>query len=770
MKITKEKWNSKAYRWISVIMVLLLVLAPVGVFGVKVKVKAENQTLTGSNFTLEPSVYAGYYTISYSQGGTNIMHSMSSSASDTITIVPEGDSATLTIDDEGSSGIQLSSSSIVCSDGINVVFENGSTASFSGFTASGSVNLGTSGVLEVYTANLNNTTGGSIVVTGGNNRPGNLKLTGTNTDVVVSVSESNMNAVISSEGNFTLNVEGVRKSVTGPANEKVGELMGYYPTIDDLSGKDFYVGAEYNLANYAHFPEGYTSDQFRFDYLLSASIIGQTMPTAPGNYEVIVTGPSGSSSPCSFTVKYLSAEDVEDFEVSEVDENGYVYVYAPNGWAISKDNEIYSPSLRFTEAELYPEEGMFNESLNVYVKITSGEHNGARSDALSYSDVAPGLDEVNFHPEEVIPNDDDEEEIIPDDEEEEVVPEEEEEKEEEKEEEPKEEEKKEEVKPADESGHSGKTDNTSNTTSVSKPSPNITLTLDDQLYGLSYAPSFKSDSTGSVKYLYSVAGENKFSETKPTEPGKYICRVVQEGTEKFGQGTKDVNFSILYLAAPTDAYSISGKKGNNGYYVSDVYLTAPDGYSISLTLNGTYEDKVQVSDKTKYIYLKRKSDGAMTDGIGIKEGIKVDAKAPVVSGKATDVDGNEVALGGKIYTDKVSFKMADEHLSKVTVNGEEVTVKDGAADISLDANNRHMVYKISAEDEAGNIFTFTVDVYAPWMESGVIPAGVKVGLEAGSTYKLEDGEWATDVDSTVYTGGMDFYVAEDMELTFIKVK
>ena len=56
------------------------------------------------------------------------------------------------------------------------------------------------------------------------------------------------------------------------------------------------------------------------------------------------------------------------------------------------------------------------------------------------------------------------------------------------------------------------------------------------------------------------------------------------------------------------------------------------------------------------------------------------------------------------------------------------------------------------------------------MESGVIPAGVKVGLEAGSTYKLEAGEWATDVDSTVYTGGMDFYVAEDMELTFIKVK
>ena len=160
----------------------------------------------------------------------------------------------------------------------------------------------------------------------------------------------------------------------------------------------------------------------------------------------------------------------------------------------------------------------------------------------------------------------------------------------------------------------------------------------------------------------------------------------------------------------------------------------------------------------------------MTDGVAIKENIIIDAKAPQVSGKATDAEGKEVALGGKLYKDAVSFTMADEHLAKVTVNGEAVTVTDGKADINLEANNRHMVYKITAEDEAGNTFTFTVDLYAPWMESGVIPAGVKVVLEAGSTYTLEDGEWATDMDSTVYTGGMAFYVNEDTEVTFIKVK
>ncbi len=765
MKITKEKWNSKAYRWISVIMVLLLVLAPVGIFGVKVSVKADDASYTGSSFTLVTGDNG--YKLQMFRGEAANEVTLDSSASGTITLsAPEG-GATFTV---SAANANLPNLNIICNEGVSVTFDSAADLTLNSFTVKDSINLGNSGILRVYSATLNNTSAGVINVFSSQANRGSVKLTGNNTDVTVSVSDKYTQ--VSSEGSFMLDIDNVGYPVTGPANGYAGELAGLFPTIDDISGETFYVGGTYDMNEYTHYPAGYTSDQFTFRYLLSSSVIGVEMPTVPGTYEVLVTGPTdaGTSSPRTFTISYFPGVDLD---ISEVDEEGKVTVSAPAGYKISLDNEIYDSYIKFSEEQLYPEEGMFDETLQFYVRVTDGVHEGARSEALSYSDVAPGLAKVNFHPEEVIPHNDDEEEIIPDDEEE-VVPDEEEEvvpEEEEKEEEPKEEEKKEEFKPADESGHSGKTDNTSNTTTVSKPSPNITLTLDDQIYGLTYAPSFKSDSTGSVKYLYSKAGENKFSEAKPTEPGKYVCRALQEGTDKFGQGTKDVNFSILYLAAPSDAYSISGKKGNNGYYVSDVYLTAPDGYSISLTLNGTYEDKVQVSsEKTKYIYLKRKSDGAMTDGIGIKEGIKVDAKAPVVSGKATDVDGNEVALGGKIYSDKVSFKMADEHLSKVTVNGEEVTVTDGAADISLDANNRHMVYKISAEDEAGNIFTFTVNVYAPWMESGVIPAGVKVGLEAGSKYKLEDGEWATDVDSTVYTGGMDFYVAEDMELTFIKVK
>jgi hypothetical protein len=767
MKITKEKWNSKAYRWISVIMVLLLVLAPVGVFGVRLNVDAADasQTYTGTSFTLMAGGDGVYYL-----SGSDIQEPININYADSGTIIlnpVSGENATFSI----SSNVELPDINIVCSEGVSVNLNNNDIR-LNSLQVSTGINLGTTGILRVHTANLNNTSGGSILLqdstlSGNQTEYGSLVLTGTNNAVVVEASTPY--STISSEGGFTLKGFGGNDgiNVPGPVSGQIGVWSGLWPYLD-LSEKHFYEGAEYNLMNYfVAGADSFSSDNCTLEFRdedRSSSIISTGMPRYTGNFAAIIISPQNNwySEPYYFSITTFPGVNLI---VSEVDEEGYVTVSAPEGYSISTDNEIFVSSIPYTEDQLYTDDVFDGETLNYYIRVESGEHAGAVSDSLSYSVVAPGLATADFHPQEVIIPDD-EKEVVPD-EEEEVVPE-----EEEKEEEPKEEEKKEEVKPADESGHSGKTDNTSNTTTVSKPSPNITLTLDDQLYGLSYAPSFKSDSTGSVKYLYSKAGENNFSEAKPTEPGKYVCRALQEGTDKFGQGTKDVNFSILYLAAPSDAYSISGKKGNNGYYVSDVFLNAPDGYSISLTLNGTYEDKVQVSssEKTKYIYLKRKSDGAMTDGIGIKEGIKVDAKAPVVSGKATDVDGNEVALGGKIYSDKVSFKMADEHLAKVTVNGEEVTVTDGAADISLDANNRHMVYKISAEDEAGNVYTFTVNVYAPWMESGVIPAGVKVGLEAGSTYKLEEGVWATDVDGTMYTGGMDFYVAEDMEVTFIKVK
>ena len=154
MKITKEKWNSKAYRWISVIMVLLLVLAPVGIFGVKVSVKADDASYTGSSFTLVTGDNG--YKLQMFGGGANEV-TLDSNASGTITLsAPERGTATFTV---SAADVNLPNLNIVCSEGVSVIINNNVT--LNSFQVSKDVNLGGS-ELTVHTATLNNTTNGTI--------------------------------------------------------------------------------------------------------------------------------------------------------------------------------------------------------------------------------------------------------------------------------------------------------------------------------------------------------------------------------------------------------------------------------------------------------------------------------------------------------------------------------------------------------------------------------------------------------------------------------
>ncbi len=379
MKITKEKWNSKAYRWISVIMVLLLVLAPVGVFGVKVSVKADDTSYTGQSFILSNNDNG----CSLSIDGSYV--SLSSGNSGTITLsAPEGGTATFQIMAESamSGMIDLPNLNIICNEGVSVTIDSEADLTINSFTVKDSINMENTGILRANNATLNNFSAGKVILSSNQTNRGSVKLTGSNTDVIVSVSDRYTQ--VSSEGSFMLDIDNVGYPVTGPANGYAGELSGQFPTMDDISGETFYVGATYDMNEYTDYPAGYTRDQFTFRYLLSSSVIGVEMPTVPGTYEVLVTGPTdaGTSSPRTFTISYFPGVDLD---ISEVDEEGKVTVSAPAGYEISLDNEIYSQSIKFSEGDLYTEE-MFNETLQFYVIVTDGVHEGARSEALSYSE------------------------------------------------------------------------------------------------------------------------------------------------------------------------------------------------------------------------------------------------------------------------------------------------------------------------------------------------------------------------------------------------
>ncbi len=86
------------------------------------------------------------------------------------------------------------------------------------------------------------------------------------------------------------------------------------------------------------------------------------------------------------------------------------------------------------------------------------------------------------------------------------------------------------------------------------------------------------------------------------------------------------------LDAP-NGYKLSGTEGDNGWYTSDVAVLPPSGYQISDTFNGTYVDKITLTQSVGEdytVYFKRSADGALSKGISIGP-IKIDKDDPTIS-------------------------------------------------------------------------------------------------------------------------------------------
>nr|MCR5544804.1 hypothetical protein [Eubacterium sp.] len=267
---------------------------------------------------------------------------------------------------------------------------------------------------------------------------------------------------------------------------------------------------------------------------------------------------------------------------------------------------------------------------------------------------------------------------------------------------------------------------------VEKKTPDITVSIDDTYYGVNYSPSVKTNSDGKVTYTYANSSVMEFSENKPTMPGTYIVRATVEETEKFEEARDEAEFSISYLPAPGKAYSYSGVKGNNDYYVSDVTLSAPDGYGISTALGGVYSPSKTYIEGMSFVYLQRNSDGARTAGIPINEKFKIDKDAPKLLVSASVSADADITSNDKVYADTIKISLVDEHLLKASVNGDTISVNNGRAEFTLDSQNKRKTFQISAEDEAGNRYSRTVEVSALWLIKSIIPAGVEIELEGGN--------------------------------------
>ena len=144
------------------------------------------------------------------------------------------------------------------------------------------------------------------------------------------------------------------------------------------------------------------------------------------------------------------------------------------------------------------------------------------------------------------------------------------------------------------------------------------------------APTYDSLSTGTAVIEYKVkdADDSTYTQTAPNTVGEYTVRITVAADGNYAEASATRDFTISYLTAPQEPYTLIGSAGTNGWYTGDVTLKPADGYTVSTTLNGTYSAQLNFAQTTEgfTIYLKN-SVGQMTDAITVGT-IKIDKTAP----------------------------------------------------------------------------------------------------------------------------------------------
>ena len=307
--------------------------------------------------------------------------------------------------------------------------------------------------------------------------------------------------------------------------------------------------------------------------------------------------------------------------------------------------------------------------------------------------------------------------------------------------------------------------------SIKRYSSNAELSIGDVYAGTEYAPKVttNSDCGDDIIFEYKPWGtdDSEYVQVQPLLVGKYEVRGVLPDTEKYEGAVCKGEFSIIYLEAPETVYTLSGTEGKNGWYVSDVNVVAADGFTIATSFMGSYSGSVTYSDSLGNVYLRRTSDGALTDAIGFNEKLKIDKEAPEFMQADTQLgDVAGVLDGTSIYADDYVIRVIDDHLAKVTLNDSPVNLAGQRTDIMLDSENGTKGFIFYAEDEAGNVSRFGFTMNALWLKSKLIPANKKLPLVSSEQYFLGDGSWIVSGDKTVYRGGGSVFVDTSGDYTF----
>lgn len=230
------------------------------------------------------------------------------------------------------------------------------------------------------------------------------------------------------------------------------------------------------------------------------------------------------------------------------------------------------------------------------------------------------------------------------------------------------------------------------------------------------------------------------------------------------KGTANVGVTIEELVIlpvfemPEIPYSLEGIKGENDYYTSEVVFVAPAGYLISKSPDGKFARAISFDrDVLKSsIYLYQKDNGTISEAIDIPD-MLIDISKPSLG---------ELQDNKTYYVSEYELSVSDDNLAAIYINGELVELTGNKMSIKLSANDGSEEYVIRVVDKAGNVTEMKVVVSEEWMFAKIIPINKPVNLRTNSSYKLGEGTWVVEGDSTTYQGGSSFYVRKEGKYIF----
>lgn len=293
-----------------------------------------------------------------------------------------------------------------------------------------------------------------------------------------------------------------------------------------------------------------------------------------------------------------------------------------------------------------------------------------------------------------------------------------------------------------------------------------TVTVKTEYYGgkkpsVTVTSSTNDTANATIKYI----SGNTYLNGAPSKVGNYKVEVTFPSNDEYEAFTLTKDFSIEYLPAPQNPYELSGSEGEKGFYLGDVKVSAPEGYSVSDKLDGNYEKSltITVKDNISKIYLQKDSTGEKTNGINLEE-IKIDDKDPLIEGLEnieTDDENEDV-----IYSDSLKLTISDDNLSSVIVNEEDKTFNGSSLEVELSAEGGFEKFIIMVKDYAGRLTEKVFTLLDEWRKTNSVPKGKKVKLYKDEEYSFGEGQWKASGDDTVYYGNNTFYVPSDVTVEF----